>query len=131
MVIKQLYHFFHKLRVSVETKQSSFVVSNFIGLEKVLVSLFKMFLIFGYKPNENNDEIEVFLKYDCFGNPIFKEINWFVKGSVQYSIPMENIVIFKKKYSYSNGFVLTRKGVLDFQGCVEKKVTGVLLVILK
>lgn len=90
-----------------------------------------MFLIFGYKPTKDNGEVEIFLKYDYSGNPIFKEINWVVKGSVQYSIPLKNILMFKKKYSYSNGFVLTRKGVLDFQSCIEKKVTGILLVILK
>jgi uncharacterized protein with ParB-like and HNH nuclease domain len=75
MVIKQLYHFFHKLRVSIETKQSSFVVNNFPGLKNVLITLFKLFLIYGYKNDENKNEVEIFLKYDFSGGPIFKEID--------------------------------------------------------
>jgi ribosomal protein S8 len=74
MVIKQLYHFFHKLNASLKTKQSSFVVNDFHGLENVLNSMFKLFLIFGYKKIKSSNEIEVFLKYDSNGNPILRGI---------------------------------------------------------
>jgi ribosomal protein S8 len=58
-------------------------------------------------------------------------IVWLVKGSVNYIITIEKIISFKKKYGYSTGFVLTRKGVLDFQECIKQNATGILLVILK
>lgn len=74
MLIKQLYHFFHKLKTSLKTKQSSFVVEKFPGIENVLNSLFSLFLIFGYKKIKDTNEIEVFLKYDSAGNSILRDV---------------------------------------------------------
>jgi ribosomal protein S8 len=131
MLFKQLYHFFHKLSVSISTKQSSFVVKRFPGIDNVLTSLFNLFFIFGYKTYKNQNELEIFLKYDSNGNSIIREVTWLVKGSVHYVISIDDIVLFQKQQLYSTGFVLTRKGILDFKECIKQNTTGVLLAILK
>jgi hypothetical protein len=74
MLYKQLYHFFHKLSSSISTRQSSFVVDRFPGINTILDSLFSLFFIFGYKNDNDKNQVEVFLKYDSNGNPIIRDV---------------------------------------------------------
>jgi ribosomal protein S8 len=130
-LLKKLYNFFHILDVSIKTKQTSFVVRKFTGLDKVLSSLFNFFLIAGYTEIEDGKNVHIFLKYDIDGNPVVREITFLVKGSVRYIVRVSQIIKILKLYPYSTGFVLTKHGILGFQECIENNMGGILLVVIK
>jgi hypothetical protein len=56
------------------TRQSSFVVDKFPGINTILDSLFSLFFIFGYKNDNEKNQVEIFIKYDSNGNPIIRDV---------------------------------------------------------
>jgi len=93
-------------------RQISFINEDFPGLQKLLHDMYLSSHILGYRVVANSQKIELFLKYDSKGEPLYFLSKVVSKPSKDVLINLKQLKIETRNFPFSLGIVRTASGGL-------------------